>query len=396
MVNRAVFTVLYSVFLLLKLFRMDLVYADHHSVNTIDLKRFLMLANSITFVNRPSIRLTGNYLTVGVLSNIEPIKDMFTASPVKVNVVTPPSSIFNSHIYAKYFESDLQNKEFIQTVLDGIKNNYINDIRINYNEKHEGEYKDYRNWINMHHDLLLNADYISLSEPDNAFHITNENEALFGFKLLLSEMSIQCTATLDACNTMASNPITKDVSINRLLSQRIDNTLYTGETTLSRMLAVKLMESVISDDALLRMEVEQILAFRDETKPYYDAWVAQIKKLEADLIKEKYNYTDQEIKRFIESNVEPELHKLKNEMLKIRDNRLKDILKVVVNNSIAIISSGALHSMGIPYAISAFVIGNIKTPELINSVMDSYGKQKDVKWDNSYTYLFKVKELAAK
>lgn len=117
------------------------------------------------------------------------------------------------------------------------------------------------------------------------------------------------------------------------------------------------------------------------------------KKLEADLINEKFGFTDLEIQLFIDSKIEPELLKLKNEIKKIRDDRFKDIMKVVKNTTISLITGGTLSTLGLPAAVIGFILGHVKTPQLTDEIIDANVKLKQAKEMNNYTYLLKIEEL---
>jgi len=372
---------------------MDFVFADNHSISALNFRRLMILSNSVAFVNRPSIALEDNYYTLGVHSNVTEVVPMFQGTPIKISVETPPDSIFNSSFYKKYFESDLQNIEFINIVLEAVEKGFISDVRFKESQEIKNEFSDYKKWIIVNRDLLQNLDYSTVQRPDEVFEINRKEEAIFAFKMLLAEESMKCTSVLHVCNNIGSSPLVYNPYLNRLLSQRITNNIYTGKNAISRTLGIKLIEGLIPDAALARLSIEQILTFREDTKGYYEAWMTEVKKLEADLIGDKFGFSDLEIQLFIESKIEPELLKLKNEIQKIRDDRFKDIMKVVKNTTISLITGGTLSTIGLPAAVIGFVLGHVKTPQLTDEIIDANVKLKQAKDFNNYTYLFKIQEL---
>jgi|SRR5688572_20433548 len=108
---------------------MDFVFADSHSIDALSFRRLLILANSVAFVNRPSIELEDNYYTMGVHSNVTEVVPMFQGTPISITVETPPDSVFNSNFYKKYFESDLKNADFVRIILEGVEKGFIRDVR---------------------------------------------------------------------------------------------------------------------------------------------------------------------------------------------------------------------------------------------------------------------------
>src|SRR5688572_14504784 len=205
--------------------------------------------------------------------------------------------------------------------------------------------------------------------------------------MLLAEKSMKCTSVLHVCNNIGSSPLVYNPYLNRLLTQRITNGMYTGKNTISRILGIKLIEGLIPDAALAKLSIEELLTFRDDTRAYYDAWITEVKKLEADLIKETFSFSDLEIQLFIESQIAPEILKLKNEIKKIRDDRFKDVMKIVKNTTISLISAGTLSALSLPAAVVAFILGHVKTPQLTDEIIDANVKLKQAKEFNNYTYL---------
>lgn len=372
---------------------MDFVFADSHSIDALSFRRLLILANSVAFVNRPSIALEDNYYTVGVHSNVTEVVPMFEGTPIKISVETPPDSVFNSSFYKKYFESDLQNQEFIKIITEGVEKGFIHDVRFKENPEITNEFSDFRNWIVANKEELQNVDYFSIQRPDEVFEINNKEEAIFAFKMLLAEKSMKCTSVLHVCNNLSSSPLVYSPYLNRLLTQRITNNIYTGKNSISRTLGIKIIEGLIPDDALARISIEELLTFREDTKGYYDAWMTEVKKLEADLINEKFGFSDLEIQLFIDSKIEPELLKLKKEIKKIRDDRFKDIMKVVKNTTISLITGGTLSTLGLPAAVIGFILGHLKTPQLTDEIIDANVKLKQANEMNNYTYLLKIEEI---
>ena len=97
----------------------------------------------------------------------------------------PPNSAFNSGFYHKYFEKDLESKEFIGAILKRIEKKWVNDPRFDKDQKlNSGEFKDYRAWVLNNKNEILNTNLYNLETPTGGFEITNKHEALFAFRLL--------------------------------------------------------------------------------------------------------------------------------------------------------------------------------------------------------------------
>jgi len=102
----------------------------------------------------------------------------------------PPNSAFNSGFYHKYFEKDLESKEFVAAIIKGIEKGWIYDHRFNDQALTSGEFKDYKAWILSNKDEILNTKLYDLDSPTGGFEISNKHQALFAFKLLASSKSM--------------------------------------------------------------------------------------------------------------------------------------------------------------------------------------------------------------
>jgi hypothetical protein len=174
---------------------------------------------------------------------------------------------------------------------------------------------------------------------------------------------------------------------------RLSTEIYTGAKHPSRNLGMKLFESMIPDEALINISIDDLLEFRLDTKVYYEAWTIEINKLEAKLKKDGFNFTNQDIQYLIDTDINPRLFELKNEIRKIRDERFSNIIKLIKNNTISLIVGGSLTAINLSTAILGFITTNLKTPGLTDDIIDKQFKLRDIKQSNGLTYLLKLNEL---
>ncbi len=104
---------------------MNLIFSDSPSIDELTFKRLLLLGNELTFVDRPSIQYVKNLGTVGTSSNIRSLLPIFENSPIVLRVEEPPTTVFSSEFYKQYIKTDITNPIFINTVIDGIRNEWI-------------------------------------------------------------------------------------------------------------------------------------------------------------------------------------------------------------------------------------------------------------------------------
>lgn len=373
---------------------MKLIYSDSPDIDALTFRRLMLLGSELTFVERPSIQLEENFGTIGKPSNVEPLKPLFDGSPIKLQIGVPPSNIFSSNFYKEYFKKDLVNKFFIDTTIDGIAANWIHSLYFNpKTNKNEGEFKDFKNWILNNRDELYNIDYLSLKTPENIFKIKNKNDAYFAVRVILSEQSLRTTSILTIAEKYGGNPLSINPFLNKFISHRLSNEIYTGKDAKTRQLGIRLFEAMIPDEALFHLTLEDILLFRERTKSYYTAWEVEINRLESKFLKNGSDFTNKEIQQIVDEEINPKLFEFKQEIRRVRDDQFAKIMKLVKNIGISVITGGTLSTINIPTAIAGFIATNMKTPQITDEIIDVHFKLKDIKMSNGLTYLMKINQL---
>jgi hypothetical protein len=97
-----------------------------------------------------------------------------------------------------------------------------------------------------------------------------------------------------------------------------------------------------------------------------------------------------------DTEINPRLRELKNEIRRIKDDRFKNILKTIKNCVLSSIALGILSSISITGAFASFIGTNLKTPQLTDDIIDANFKLKDKKLSDGLTYLLKLQELLDK
>lgn len=373
---------------------MKLIYSDTPSVDGLTFRRLMLLGSELTFVERPSILLDENFGTVGMPSNIEQLKPQFEGSQIKLQVGVPPGSIFASDFYKEYFHKDLLNPYFIDTVIDGMESDWFSNSYFDPKEnKNEGEFKEFKKWIVAHRNELKNIDFSSIKKPDEVFKVTNKDEAYFAFRIMLSEESLRVTSILTIAEKFGGNPLSINPFLNKLISLRLSNEIYTGRKTQSRQLGIRLFEALIPDEALFHLTIDDLLLFRERTKDYYKAWEIEVNKLESQFLEKGVDFTNKQIQQIIDKEINPRLFECKQEIRRIRDDQFAKVMKLIKNVGLSIITGGTLSSISIPTAIAGFIATNLKTPKLTDDIIDTHFKLKDIKQSSGLTYLMKVNQL---
>jgi len=371
---------------------MNLIYSDGPDTDGLTFRRLLLLGSELTFVNRPSIQMAKDFGTVAVASGVTQVQPLFAGSPIKLNVGTPPDTVFASSFYREYFQKDLQNPLFIEIVIDGIVDNWFHHWMFD-NTKMVNEFSDLKNWIITNRKELIATDFSSVEKPDKPFSLSNKTDALFAFWTMLFEESLQVTAVLSIAEKFGGSPLSINPHLNRLIALRLSSSVYNGKLIQTKSLGMRLFESMIPDEALAQLSLEDILKFREKTKDYYDVWEAEINKLESQYLLQDINYSPVEFQKVLDQEIRPRVIEYKNEISKIRNELFANLLKTVKNVGISFVAGGTLSAISPGAAIAGFIAANLKTPELTDGLIDGYFKMKDFQKSNGMTYILKMNQL---
>src|SRR5690242_5553351 len=97
---------------------MKLLFTGEMLCSIDTLRRLLLVAEEIAFLDRPSVNL-GNGGTIGMQSPWRQVR-MPEDSPVKISVHAPPPGM-DEKKYASAIAEDLSNPRFIAAVFDGLR-----------------------------------------------------------------------------------------------------------------------------------------------------------------------------------------------------------------------------------------------------------------------------------
>jgi len=377
---------------------MNIIFSDNHSIDAITLKKLMLTGNEISFVNRPSISLAKDVGTVAVNSSLTGWEERLSNDIVKIKVVEPPTSVFSSEYYHRYFQIDQNNIEFIKTIINGIKNKWIGDWLLDSTGKKDGTVQGFptlKDWILNSEQLILDTDLneIPIQDAGQFFELDSLNDAFSGFRTTLWEYSLRVTAILYACNSELANPISISPFLDRAINIRLSDKSYDKNTKPSRSLGFKVMDTLISDEALEYIEFPDILKFRQETKDLYQNYIVEMNRMESEILKAG---NEIDINYIMDSSINPELNKIRNELLKVRDNRFKKVLTMINNGVFTAITTGALSFVNLPMAIIGFVGTQLKSPKITQEIIEDHFNMKDIERQSHLTYLLKLNQLAEK
>ena len=377
---------------------MNIIFSDNQSIDGLTLKKLMLTGNEITFVNRPSISLAKDVGTVAVNSVLVGLEEQLSNDIVKIKVIDPPTSVFSSEYYKQYFAIDQNNIDFKTTVLDGIKHHWIGSWLLDSKGKKDNSvlgFPSLKDWVLNNRELILDTDLNSLPIKDagSFFELDTKEDALSGFRTVLWESSLRVTAILYACNSELANPISISPYLDKAINIRRSDKNYVENAKPSRSLGYKVMDTLISDEALEFVEFPDILKFREETKGLYQNYIVEMNKLEAEIIKAGDTI---DINHIMDVSINPEMNRIRNELLKVRDNRFKKVLTMINNGVFTAITTGALSFVNLPMAILGFVGTQLKSPKITQEIIEDNFNLKELERQSHLTYLLKLNKMAEK
>lgn len=364
---------------------MKLLFSGSHRIDSTSLKRLLLLAEEIDFMDRPSNSF-GNFGTVGIDSPVRTLLPLFKDRPIKVDVLTPPSGA-PLGLQEKYLETDLMDLNFRRKFLKGL----LKDPPFMFDHiSPEGNYGSGikgREFIKA-----LTQDEEFLTCPMNTGNLTelpwvidNKESLKETLRTLLCDISIALTNAMVLANSTGLSPLANSKTFADLLTLRFSNTAYTGGvTSKASLLGLKIIESVIPDSVLKEISFDDVLHYREASKDIYDAWIVDVNKYSTDLEDIPYDEAVSRIPLILSKEIQPKIQNYKNEMKSVAEKLFGELFKraTYIGGGIMIHSLSGLSSAG---AITAFF-----SSLAIKDVVDYIVQNRKVKREHAITYLLEL------
>ena len=375
---------------------MRLLYGDNLVCGTATMKRLMVIADEIGFLDRPAVmgQASGGGQW-GLIGAQTPIRQFSTDNAVvKWTVFDPAPELSRPEVYHSYVEADFQNPSFKATVLDGLMDDRFAEKLIqldaNYGDGKTGE--TVRKAL-IADPALRQTHLIPDIKGHNLFNITTAEGRLTTLTLMAIEASVRLTNTLLNSEHHGIAPVSDDKVFARLLSMRASATAYAGPTAkLAPFLGFNLVSAVMPDEALQKLELSDINAYRKASKDAYSAWSVEINRLSAKIDNMDFDAAHKEIPRIIASELIPKLIECKNEMMSVRDKMFGDLIKAVtkVHYQIPTLTIAYLTS-NIMGTIASFLVSY--APAVAPVVVDYVSDRRASLRKNSMSYLLGLSEL---
>ncbi|MEK7759204.1 MAG: hypothetical protein AAB304_06340 [Pseudomonadota bacterium] len=364
---------------------MKLLYSGEEFCDQPVLKRLLVVAEEIHFMDRPSVTFK-NWGTVGHDSYARRID--WSGSPVLIDVFKPPSGPAHG-LYGPYIEADINNPLFEQIVLEGFcasdefARKFI-QFGANYGN---GTGEEIAISLRQDHDLLSGKFDLEMDGP-NLFDVTTPERRKQTFKTILIEASIKVTSAIVLAEETNSIPVSDDPYIARLIGLRVSDSAYVGGTSkFAPYIGLDIAKSVIPDEALNNLKITQILDYREKTKDAYKAWITEVNKVSAEIGNIEGSISPDEISRIIATDFAPRIIEYKNEMSAVRDDLFADVMKKVATWEVPSLSLAYISSIGMAGSLALFAAA---LAPAIPDVIDYFKDKKDVDRRNAMSFLIKL------
>ena len=368
---------------------MKLLYSGNEFCDQLVLKRMLVVAEGIYFMDRPSVTFK-NWGTIGHDSYARRID--WSISPVHIDIFKPPSGPAQV-LYTPYIEADINNPIFTQVVLDGFRSSdefaskFI-QFGANYGS---GTGQEIANALRQDKELL-NGTFNLDVDGQNMFDVSTPQRRKETFKTILIEASIKTTSAVLVAGETNTIPISEDPYIAKLIGLRTSDSAYVGGTSRhAPYIGLTIANSVIPDEALQILKITDILEYREKAKDSYSSWITEVNRAAAEIGNIEGNISQDEIAKIIATDFAPRVVEYKNEMRAIRDDIFSDVMKKIVKWEFPSLSLSYLANLGIAGALTLFASA---LAPAIPDVVDYLKAKRDIERRNAMSFLLKLSKDA--
>jgi hypothetical protein len=368
---------------------MEVLYSGGSFCSESTLKRLVLVANRIAFMDHPSI----TFSDWGTVGNDSPIRRFDTSNlPVQITAHRPPSGPVTD-LYLKFLESDLSNPTFTHLFLDGLKRD---EFAWKFLQP-EGKYgdasgKEIRTAI-VTDAALLSQNLKMPTASGMAHRISTSEERRETLQVLLAETSFRISSSMIISGKTGFFPVTDDSHFSKLLFSRLNNFSNKASTApFSPHFALAIFSSVIPNELLEKIDMDAICEYRENSKREYEHWTTTINALLAKLDGVNPLNAENEIQRLVVTDIRPKIADYYRSLEAIRDKQFGELIKQVVTWEFPTLSIAQMAGASWSGMAAAFATALI--PAAAPHVVDYFVNSRDVKRKNSISYLIGIQERA--
>ena len=366
---------------------MKLLYSGSPFCSEEVLKRLLLVADEIGFMDRPSVTFN-NWGHVGHDTNARRID--WTGSPVKIDAIAPPSGPAE-WLMAPYIKADINNRALIDLV-----HSYLmtSDTFASRSFQLDADYGGItgREIVDaLRNDpAIVEGDFNLEVEGKNMFDVSNTEYRQSTFRHALIDASISVTTALIVAEETGLVPVADDPCIAQLLAMRSSDSAYLdGTSKAAPYLGLDIAKAVIPEEMLRELSIPEILEYREKSADAYNAWATEINRVAAMIEAADYSNSKEEISQAIATELAPQIAAYKAEMKGIRDSMFAELVKKVAVWEMPSLSLAYVVGYGL--AESAMIFAGALAPA-VPAVVDYFKEKRDANRKNSMSYLIKLSE----
>jgi hypothetical protein len=380
---------------------MELLYCGSPLCPEATFKRLLMVADGVSFMDRPSVTF-GKWGTIGSDSPARQFIQVMASTPVPLSVYKPPSGPV-SDLYRRYIEADLADGEFRRIFLAGLAGDPLFAEKFIQMDAQYGSPRG--NYMLSGREVVraLLADEALLHAPisveeihENMYAVRDDLGRRATLALELTEASIQVTNAMLLSAQTGLLPVTDDPFLSELLALRTTQPYVKGVPARAPILGLAVAQAVITDEALQRLTIKDIVDYRTSAKDAYAAWSIELNRLAATIDDIPGGDVEKRIARLITTEVAPKLREYRNEMKSASDKLFGDLVKnaakwgvpaVMPTLSLAYFLNMSLEAAAVAFATNAVL-------PAVPAVVDYLQATARVKRKNAMSYLIGLAQEA--
>jgi hypothetical protein len=368
-----------------------LLYADRFICDEDTFKRFLLVADSIAFMDRPAL----TFRNCGTIGQRSPIRQARLDGPVGLIVYEPPSGPVDGALKA-FIASDLENDKF-RTLIRGdfISNGTLSRDLLpkgtRFFDRTDGE--DVRLAL-ASDQAAWRADLSGDVEVEHMYCIDSEVGRRETLKVLLTELSSRITIAQFAAADTGYVPVFQDKTLAGLLALRCSDDAYVGMTSRAApYVGAAMLQTVIPDELIHSATIDHLIDFRRRSRDLYGAWSTEVNRLSSSIESMDPSVLANDVPHLLATDVVPKLLEIRHEMKSIRDNLFAELIKKVATWEFPTLSLA--HLLGAGIGESLLLFGNALVPA-VPPLVDFLTARIDVRRRNSLSYLLELqRELTA-
>ena len=374
---------------------MKLLYGDNLVCGDPTMKRLMVIADEIGFMDRPPIgpiATGGHWGLIGMQSPIRGFIPQYSTEAVKLTAFAPPPSLPET-AFTSYVDADFGNPEFVTTVIDGLRNDAFAEKLFQLH----GDYGSGQTGETIRQALLTDPALAGTRlTPDvderRMFEINTPEGRINTLQYIGIELSVRLTLTMLISQHNEIPPVSDDVVFARLLAMRSSRGTYIGGSApLAPYLGLEVVKAVIPDAALQQLQYPDILEYRRQSKDAYDAWNVEIGRLAARMDDIDFNQAKQRIPKLIAEELLPKIVEYKNEMESVRDRLFGDLVKNLVRMPAPSAAIAYFFAGNWIHAVTAFL--GACAPSVVPPVVEYISGKRATNRKHAMSYLVGVSRL---